>query len=75
VPQQDRGFDVSDSQLKQLVIVGGGSAGWMAAALFAQLFQGLYKIRVVESDDIGTIGVGEATIPAIKRYNELLNLD
>lgn len=64
-----------DSQLKQILIVGGGSAGWMAAALFAQLFQGMYKIRVVESDDIGTIGVGEATIPAIKRYNELLNLD
>lgn len=66
---------MSGDHLKQILIVGGGSSGWMAAALFAQLFQGLYKIRVVESDEIGTVGVGEATIPAIKRYNELLNLD
>ncbi len=66
---------MSDDQLKQILIVGGGSSGWMAAALFAQLFQGLFRVRVVESDEIGTVGVGEATIPAIKRYNELLNLD
>ncbi len=66
---------MEDKSLKEILIVGGGSAGWMAAALFAHLFQGLYKIRVVESDEIGTIGVGEATIPAIKRYNEILNLD
>lgn len=66
---------MEDTSLKQILIVGGGSAGWMAAALFSHLFQGLYKIRVVESEEIGTIGVGEATIPAIKRYNEILNLD
>jgi len=67
--------DVSEVHLKQILIVGGGSSGWMAAALLAHLFQGLFKIRLVESDDIGTIGVGEATIPAIKKYNELLELD
>lgn len=61
--------------VKTIVIVGGGSAGWMAAALLSHLFQGLYKIRLIESDDIGTIGVGEATIPAIKKFNELLELD
>jgi tryptophan halogenase len=61
--------------LKNILIVGGGSAGWMAAALFAHLFQGLYRIRLIESDDIGIIGVGEATIPAFKKYNELLKLD
>jgi tryptophan halogenase len=62
-------------QLKRILIVGGGSAGWMTAALLAHLFQGLYEITLVESEQIGTIGVGEATIPAIKKYNELLGLD
>jgi len=47
----------------------------MAAALLSNLFQGLYRIRLVESEDIGTVGVGEATIPAIKKFNELLGLD
>jgi tryptophan halogenase len=62
-------------QLNRLLIAGGGSAGWMTAALLSRLFQGLYKITLVESEEIGIIGVGEATIPAIKKYNELLGLD
>ena len=61
--------------IKRILIAGGGSSGWMTAALLARLFQGLYEIVLVESDEIGTIGVGEATIPAIKKYNELLGLD
>lgn len=63
------------NQLKKILIVGGGSAGWMTAALFSHLFQGLYRIQLIESEEIGIIGVGEATIPAIKKYNELLKLD
>ncbi|MEO8547419.1 MAG: tryptophan halogenase family protein [Sphingomicrobium sp.] len=66
---------MTEQRIRKILIVGGGSAGWMTAALFAELFQGLYDIELVESELIGTIGVGEATIPAIKRYNELLNLD
>lgn len=62
-------------QLQSILIVGGGSAGWMTAALLSHLFQGLYRIRLIESDEIGIIGVGEATIPAIKKFNELLKLD
>jgi tryptophan halogenase len=61
--------------LRRILILGGGSSGWMSAALLARLFQGMYDITLVESEDIGTIGVGEATIPAIKKYNELLGLD
>lgn len=61
--------------MKKILIVGGGTAGWMAAALFGKLFQGLYDIELVESEAIGTVGVGEATIPAIKKYNELIQLD
>jgi tryptophan halogenase len=50
--------------LRKVCIVGGGTAGWIAAALMAHHFKGkLFEIELVESDDIGTIGVGESTIP------------
>jgi len=61
--------------MRKILIVGGGTAGWMTAALFGKLFQGLYDIELVESEAIGTVGVGEATIPPIKKYNELIQLD
>ncbi len=63
------------NQIKRILIAGGGSAGWMTAALLANLFKGLYEVILVESEEIGIIGVGEATIPAIKKYIELLGLD
>jgi tryptophan 7-halogenase len=61
--------------MRKILIVGGGTAGWMTAALFGKLFQGLYDIELVESEAIGTVGVGEATIPAIKKYNDLIQLN
>ena len=61
--------------MRKILIVGGGSAGWMTAALFGKLFQGLYDVELVESEAIGIVGVGEATIPAIKKYNDLIQLD
>lgn len=66
---------MATDHIKSIAIVGGGSAGWMAAALLAHLFEGLYDIRLIESEQIGTVGVGEATIPAIKKYIELVDLN
>lgn len=55
--------------LQSLVIVGGGSAGWMAAAFLAKKFHGTsLKISLIESSVIGTVGVGEASVPAIKYF-------
>jgi tryptophan halogenase len=60
----------------RVVILGGGTAGWMTAA---GLRRGLrpedYPVTLVESEDIGTVGVGEATLPHIKQFNDWLGLD
>ena len=62
--------------IKNLVVLGGGTAGWMAAAAFSQIFRSeTLNIRLIESDEIGTIGVGESTIPAIRDFNRLLGID
>jgi tryptophan halogenase len=61
--------------IRRVAVIGGGSAGWMAAAALANTLRGGCKIDLVESDEIGIVGVGEATIPPIKLFNQTLGID
>jgi tryptophan halogenase len=60
---------------KELVIVGGGTAGWLAAAAFGKMLKDQVNVTIIESDDIPTIGVGEATIPPLTAFHKLLGID
>lgn len=64
-----------DQTIKRVVVAGGGTAGWIAAAALAKHLGPLLDIVLVESDEIGTVGVGEATIPTIRTFHRLLELD
>jgi tryptophan halogenase len=62
-------------EIKKVVIAGGGTAGWLAAAALSHQLGRILEIMLIESDEIGTIGVGEATIPPIRVFHKLLQID
>lgn len=65
----------NSTSVRRVVIVGGGTSGWMAGAALAHFFEGLVEIDLIESDEIGSVGVGEATIPQIRLFTGLLGID
>jgi tryptophan halogenase len=64
-----------DRKIKKVVIAGGGTAGWMAAAGISKLIGKNLEVVLVESDEIPTVGVGEATIPSLHTFHQLLGIN
>ena len=68
------GEEREDRDPVRVVVVGGGTAGWMTAAALARLLPGRCTVQLVESEAIGVVGVGEATLPHIRAFNERLGI-
>ena len=68
-------IDMDRKPIQRVVIAGGGTAGWMVAALMSKTLGKRLDIKLIESDEIGTVGVGEAAIPTLLAYHELLELN
>ena len=64
-----------NNKIKNIVIAGGGTAGWMAATALTRKLGHLVKVTLVESEAIGTIGVGESTIPPLRSFHQLVGID
>ncbi|MCE4557813.1 tryptophan halogenase family protein [Roseateles cellulosilyticus] len=62
-------------KFQRIVVIGGGSAGWMSAVALATGLKERVSVEVVESEDIGILGVGEATFPSIRNFNQLIGID
>lgn len=61
--------------VKKVVIAGGGTAGWLAAAAISKTLGTQVSVTLIESDDIGTVGVGEATIPTMQAFHRVLGIN
>jgi tryptophan halogenase len=66
---------MNHSQVSRVVIVGGGTAGWMAAAALSKALGSTLSITLIESDEISTVGVGEATVPPLTNFHGMLGIN
>jgi len=66
---------MNNQKITKIIIAGGGTAGWMAAASLSKLLGKTFDITLVESDEIGTVGVGEAAIPTLTAFHRLLGIN
>src|SRR5947199_4294030 len=66
---------MAEPEQVNVIIIGGGTAGWMTAAAIAKLLPTRADVHLVESEAIGIVGVGEATLPHIRHFNERLGID
>jgi len=67
--------DTSPGQIRKVVIAGGGTAGWLAATALSHQFRDRLDITLIESEQIGTVGVGESTVPPIRTFHRFLQID
>ena len=63
------------TQVKKVAVLGGGTSGWISAALLKKVLGTTVDVELVESEEIGTVGVGEATIPPIQKVNQVLGIN
>ena len=66
---------MNTGEVRRVVVAGGGTAGWLAAAALSHQLRGIVDVTLVESEQIGTVGVGESTIPTIRAFHRFLAID